>query len=905
MIEIYPSTLPGLPIETHDVHGVTLHDWLTDNVPGYRPGPEQPISATVAGLVIPPEQWPVLQIATGTVVELRVQPAGDPITWAVVGALVLSAASFFLKPSIPNINRSNAQQGQRISAVEAEANTPKLGDVIPELAGRHKRFPDYLCQPRRYFINPRTQALDVMLCIGAGEFDLPESQIRIGKTPMQGLGANVIKQVFAPGEDVTVHPAHRNWYNAPEVGASTGSAGLRLKAGNDITQVLDASVVQFDGASITVPAGAGIPPADWAVDMLLQVALLDRTVEVIDGGVVEGVYQRDRLRGQFADLALTVGDAITITGTAIAGDYLVHSIELDVDSSGYDELRLSHPDLTPVAFLKAGTYIVDMDYTGVRYRIDTLVTEAEVLRGWTVTKLLPNGGEDIGWPGFPAVTTSDHEISLDASGIAGGWSGPFLGCPEGEVTSVIEWDIFAPQGLGKLDDNGNIKTVTRNLELQYRELGADTWTPVQEVITANTRDQLGWTFSVNLPSAMTPEVRVRRIGAEDTSTQAMDRLEWYGLRSLLPPATSYPGVTTMALTLIGSDTIASQTENQISVVATRRLPRRVDGTWTEPVPTRDIAPWVAHIARSIGYVDSEIDLLELDRLDAIWQGRQDHFDFIVNKETTVKGALDQALLAGFAELTIDNGRIRPVRDEPRNTFEHMYTTQNMTAPLRRAVSMPKPDDADGVDVEYMDSDTWTKSTVECRLPGDEGRKVEKITLDGVTDRTRAWRIGMRQRRMSKYRRWKYNFSTELDALNSRYLSYCALGDDVPGYGQSAWIKGVMGAGGGVARLQVSEPLQWQDGADHVLAWRRPDGTLAGPYPATKGEDDFEVLVTMPQPWPDPDTRQEPPHILFGTTERWTYPALIRRINPQGMETVQVEAENYHPLVYADDDGSPP
>src|SRR5690606_16791518 len=126
------------------------------------------------------------------------------------------------------------------------------------------------------------------------------------------------------------------------------------------------------------------------------------------------------------------------------------------------------------------------------------------------------------------------------------------------------------------------------------------------------------------------------------------------------------------------------------------------------------------------------------------------------------------------------------------TFEQPYTPQNMTGPLVRQFSARKPDDFDGVDVEYTDGITWQKETVQCRLPGDLGLRVEKIKVEGVTDKTRAWRIGMRQRMIQKYRRWGYRFSTEMDALNSRYLSYVPLQDDVPGYGQSALMLSYYG-----------------------------------------------------------------------------------------------------------------
>lgn len=252
-------------------------------------------------------------------------------------------------------------------------------------------------------------------------------------------------------------------------------------------------------------------------------------------------------------------------------------------------------------------------------------------------------------------------------------------------------------------------------------------------------------------------------------------------------------------------------------------------------------------------------------------------------------------------MTLDRGVLRPVRDELRTTFEHMYTPQNMTEGLSRRFTAVQPDEFDGVDVEYMDGGTWQVETVQCRLPGDLGRRVEKLKIEGVTSRTQAWRIGMRQRRATKFRRWQYSFSTELDALNSRFMSFCALADDVPGYGQSAILMDVQAVTGGYL-LESSEPLDWSAGGAHVVAIRRKDGTLSGPYSATR-INDYRLQVATLDFAPDTSWSVEPPHLLFGPVNRWSYPTLISSIRSNG-SGADVEAMNYDARVYADDDNAP-
>lgn len=1042
MIEIYPSNLAGDPIERHAVRAGTLHDWLTAHCPSYRAGPVQPITASVDGGVVPPAEWPSLRL-DGPTVELR--PAAMDVVMAswIIGALLVGsvAVALLLRPNIPKL-KSQGARGQDLRAADIQANQPRLNQVIPEIAGRYKVYPDYLCQPRRYFVDANTQAVDVLLCIGRGEFAIDADDIRIGETALAGLGDTVDYTLFAPGADVSGHTAHRNWYNAPEVGASVGSAGLRLTAGTAGTPRASATNYRIDGDSISIPPGAGVAPQDWDVGHIVRVTAYIRTITVVDGGGAWNSPNRDLVRGSFGDIGLAAGDVVMIFGSVNAGRYRVNSLTSSVSEPGsastitavkvaplayasapitfdvgafevaldedytdaddlvaainaqiggstashtggvvkltedspysglpleltgyfdpvfgaapdrvtgvatqsYDEMTLDswaiqqtgtdengNPiyaagwmlagSMTPGVFgevdvLKprlrqvsrpgpwGGTVTAD-DYVPTEYRITALITgtipdgaggTTTGVIGWSLQRLDTDGTDDAGWAGFYAdATTPKVTVEFDDSQVVGGWLGPFRATPANETAQTFEFDIFATSGLAHIGDDGGISTLTRSFEVQRRTNGG-AWTSTLYAVQAASRDQLGWTYQVTLPApAAAVDFRIRRIGAESGSLSTLDRLEWYGLRCLLPAPSSYAGVTTMALTLTGSDKISARTENQINLIVTRKL---------NGAPTRSIDDWVRYVCSSIGYAADDINEDELTALASVWDARGDWYDRAIVDTTTVKDELATALRAGFSELTIDNGQIRPVRDQPRTDFEHLYSLQNAAAPLRRKFSCPDPDDHDGVDVEYISADTWKEEVVQCRLPGDVGTRVEKITLDGITDRTRAWRIGMRARRAQVYRRKQYSFGTEWDALNSRYLSYCALADDVPGYGQSALVTAWLpDAPGGTLRL--SEPLTWTEGASHVVALRRPDGTLAGPYAAAEGADAFSVAIADDLDFePITGGSQEPTHSVFGTTTTWSYPVLITDIEPSG-DTVDVSAVNYDARIYEDDDHSPP
>ena len=896
-VEIYPSRLESAPLEAHHIAAtVTLDQWLRSVAPSYDPRFASKLSIEVDGAQVPLDQWAETAIGPDSSVRVYVEPK-EPTTIivAVVAAVVAIAATILLQPSLPKQRQQQGAGGDNLDEASLKGNKVKLNTPIREVSGTRKVFPDYLLPLHRYFADPRTQIVETLLCVGKGDFDAPLSSVRIGDTPLVSLGDDADFDFFGPGASLAGDSRAVWWHSAPEVGAtSTGTAGLELTVTSSAEPVAQATSYVFNGDTVTIPTGAGSFPASWEAGFIVRIEV--KYPYTIDDNT--GTGGRDVINGDIAQLAFTGGELIEIVGDN-AGDFIVFDAD---DLAG--TLELNYSDGSAATALVTGARRMAIGYRGLRYRI--LSVDPQFI---TVERLTDTGVTDLTWPGFSNITVDDAVLFLDQSSLEGGFAGPFAACPPGEITDTLELDVFFPGGIIFIGDDGWIappfaRTIV-TVDIQYRDADlAGAWTSVVKQYSNNTQDQIGYTETINLGSSFRPEVRLRRIGAKSTNPRVQDGVQWYGLRSKLQGPTSYAGVTTLALKVRGGGRLSAQSEQLVSVEATRKLPVRVDGIWQPAEATRNIAPWVAYVAKSLGYTDADLDLDELDRLDAIWSARGDYYDNDVSQTSTAKESINLALTAGFAELTIERGKIRPARDEPRETFEHMYTPQNMTQALTRQFRALTGDDFDGVDVEYTDSRTWQVETVQCRLAGDLGLRVKRMRLEGITSRTRAWRIGMRERRSQRYRRFALNWATEMDALNSRYLSYAAVADDVPGYGQSAILAAISASGPGHL-LVSSEPFDWSAAGAHVVALRRLDGSLSGPYTATR-VDDFRLTIAEPLDFvPDLSLDREPPHLLFGPVTRWNFPVLITEIDPRGSAEVSVSGINYDVRVYADDDNEPP
>jgi len=903
MIEIYASRLSDEGKETYHIRKPQLvSEWL------YRHGISRKtdlsklsVSLYLNGEMLIPRQWLSTLITAADTVEIYREPKGtDPfsITFALIAGA--KAVLGLLMPKLPGINQgSGGPQGEGLGQGSTKGNKVKINDVRPELFGYNpQRYPDYLMPPRSYYAGPREPRTEMCLSIGQGSYQINSNEVKTGETPLTTLGTDAVFHIYGPGANIFNDPAHFFWYTAPEVGASnTGANGLELTTGSDLTSRATASVFSFSGDTVTIPSGAGVFPTDWPIGILVNVAA-PYNYTVADG---TGVGGRDVISGPIAQHHFLVGDQIQITGDN-QGFYTVTAVTPTT-------LQVDYDGGAPGTGLVIGSVVMAMSYRNMQFRILNITTNT-----MQVKRLRPDGTDDNSWPGWDALSSNVAQVLLDSSNQAAGYRGPFPACPAGELITMFEVDVFYPSGLVFLDAKGNYNSLTGFQSLEWRDkaLGG-AWNVSTVQATSNNLDAQGYTYQVALPYPMRPEVRMKKIfvnqGSGDPEKEQNDTMMWQRLKGLMVYSSPsvYEGLTVMTLNIRGGDRISSQSESLVNLACTRILPVLRGGAWQAPQATREISAAVGHIIRSVGYNDvTDIDLTELQRLESTrWTPRGDTYDRIVNDSKTVKSNVIDALQAGFSELTIDRGLLVPVRDEPRGpAFDHVYNPPVMLEPLQYDFVMPdQPDDFDGVDVEYYDHITRQDETVPCRLPGDTGERVEKIKIEGVGVRFRAWRIGMRRRRAHLYRQRQYSFKTELDALNSAYFDYVALGVATPGYGQSAEVVGY--TPGTPVTIESSEPLDWSTPGQYKVVIRRLDGTASGPYVATYVDDyTFTIpsLDFVPNVSGEIDT---PPIIQFGHESTWAFPALVTEVKPSGTKSCSVTAVNYDVRMYADDDAFPP
>lgn len=255
-IRIYPSRLPGEPLETHEHGNITLHQWMVRNVPGYSQDRSHPVAVELNGRTLPPDEWPLCQLSPDSDVRIYPVPYGTGLEIAVWVSVAISAASavysLFFGPKV-DLGGYSSGSGRSLELNPAKANTAKLGDPIREVFGRCRIYPDYLVQPVTRFDpnDPTRMTVEMFLCVGQGRFSFTGGDKRIGETPAASLGDGFSDKVYQPGEDVSSDPRSENWFNSTEVGGTSSGTGLDMAQTSPDSDDIIADSMTVTGATVT------------------------------------------------------------------------------------------------------------------------------------------------------------------------------------------------------------------------------------------------------------------------------------------------------------------------------------------------------------------------------------------------------------------------------------------------------------------------------------------------------------------------------------------------------------------------------------------------------------------------------------------------------------------------------
>lgn len=333
-IRIYPSLMQSEPIEIHEHSCITIADWLASNIEGWSIDSKHPIAIFLEGKEISTDEWETSVIASDSNVSIYPKQYGPAapawLVWtAVVIAIASAAYSIYMMQKMGGIGDTSS--GDQLDLNPAKANSAKLGDPIREIFGQYKVYPDYLVQPVSRFdkSDPKIYRTEMLLCLGVGRFNINQSGINIGSTPISSFGDDATVTIYQPGADLSGDRRADNWYNSTEVGGTTsGTAGLDLASTGPSSVNVNASAIGLSGNSITLIGETSsneddkddsVIPDSWKEGSVI-------TVEAPDSYTVASESGKTVIYGDFTELVPVAGMPVTAVWNDYSYDLFIASV---------------------------------------------------------------------------------------------------------------------------------------------------------------------------------------------------------------------------------------------------------------------------------------------------------------------------------------------------------------------------------------------------------------------------------------------------------------------------------------------------------------------------------------------------------------------------------------------------
>jgi hypothetical protein len=501
--------------------------------------------------------------------------------------------------------------------------------------------------------------------------------------------------------------------------------------------------------------------------------------------------------------------------------------------------------------------------------------------------------------------------------VAPGWVGPFVTNPSLTQTDKIEVDIIYPKGLYTVDSKGNVQSLSITIEIEAQQID-DAGAPIGGFFALTIPFPITLTAATTTPQRRTYsgtvalgryQVRVRRTDTKDLSPRSGHDALWEGLRSFVNTSQDFGNKTLLAVKIRATNNLNDRTQNRFNVIATRKLEvMDPTGRIFTLSATRSIVWAFVDVFRSAygGRVaDTFLDFDELLDLDDVYEGRNEHFDWIFRDPITVWEAAQAIAQVGRGVPLIKGSLITLKRDEPQSIPVAMFSPDNiLKSTFNKQVKFWDTDENDSIRIEYTEPATgYKQETVVCTLPGGTTDNPKDVRLPGCQERNHAYRTGLFMMASLRYLRENITFDTGLEGHIPTYGDLIAIAYDATEWGQSGYIVNADQDTGGAAILWLSEPLNWTgDTGSHVMMLRGRQGQPMGPYSVTRMEDDQQVLLELPTDIDfQLDGTTEPMLFIFGVLGNITKYAKIVNLEPQGGEGVRCTTVNYSPIIYSFDE----
>lgn len=515
--------------------------------------------------------------------------------------------------------------------------------------------------------------------------------------------------------------------------------------------------------------------------------------------------------------------------------------------------------------------------------------------------------------------TTDVLFEADASTTAD-IVGPFV-VPGS--TEEVWFDIIASRGLAdrRADPSVNV-TVTFDLILDLIDSsGTIINTEKTRIgIVDNTLDQRFYTFKVTPASPGSRyQASVQRLSDTVNDSSYYDTTKWSSLSGVARLINFDQGnVTSIVLTTQATDQATQAQERKFNAIVTRKL-RTYTTAGGVIIPaltatTRFADALLEHMTNSFigNKPTSEIDLDELYTIqealdvDAIYGSVLGRFSYSFSSEkSSVKDELLTIANACRVFIKKNGNRLEFSRDEIQATRTTLFNTRNKKPKSeQKSIRLQKPNDFDGVEIQWVFEDTGEAFTEE--FNNGISTNPKKIEAAGIRNFKQAWNRGFIEFLKLKLIRTSVKFQSTKEGLLSQVGDRIANADGTDVKAQSGEVKGIS-----TLIVETNTLIDFDGNPNATVILRDESGNAGSEITVTPRVDAINgfVLASLPA-FPirirgDLNYQIGTLYTFALTGEQKIRDYIVQKITPKKDGYVTLELLNYNPDVYDPDTQTPP
>lgn len=422
------------------------------------------------------------------------------------------------------------------------------------------------------------------------------------------------------------------------------------------------------------------------------------------------------------------------------------------------------------------------------------------------------------------------------------------------------------------------------------------------------------------PVAARVVFRIRRTAPKNTNIKVTNDLYWIGLRTV-GPVKSYDHITTLAIRMKATDRAQQLGGSRMRCKATRLKDTPLGTTYTSQQsywfagssqtktvtrynrdPLTNTTDVVQDILKNMTYggrlLDANMDLTGLTL-------NVKQFNGVFSSSGTVWDALRQVASMCRMRPYVRGTVVNFSYDQQATLPVCLFTARNIVADsFKVTYQLPNPWQQDGIEAEYLDSQTWKSSTVTITKDLDVNTyplRPSKMNLLGVTDRNEAQDVIRYFAAAAKYRRKLVSFSTEMEGFIPGIGDTVAISHDVPGWGISGEVRSFDGT-----NFVLSEPVAYNAPlGTPIIKFRNRDGSGTANFPVSYISPDGLTVQITGSFTPESDLRYEATTFIFGYSSKLPQMVKVTRVAPRDEYTVDIEGFGDDPAFYSALSGSAP